>query len=97
MSDGRGDRPALPSSASAGKCAYTDRGTNGGTNTERGIFTRQSAMSDEKQKPSGKPTRKTRGAHESSRDERIEDPAAVAVLAAILGDTPLSTESKRQR
>jgi len=40
-------------------------------------------------RPSGGPTPKTRGAAaRQGLPERIEDPAAVAVLAAILRDTP---------
>jgi len=89
------DRPAgrpvpPPARASARKRAYTDGGTNDGTSTERCISAQQPAMSDEEREAireaGAEDARRPRVEH--GLPERIEDPAAVAMLAAILGDIP---------
>jgi hypothetical protein len=89
------DRPAgrpvpLPARASARKRAYTDDGTDDGTSTQRAISDPQPALSEEERRAV-----REAGAEDARRSrvergfpERIEDPAAIAVLAAILRDIP---------
>ena len=87
MSDRPTDRPVPRSArASARKRAYTDDGTDDGTITHRAIPAPQPAMSDEE-----RDAIRQAGAYDARRSrvaqglpERIEDPAAVAVLAAML-------------
>jgi hypothetical protein len=91
MSDRPDDRPVPPlARASARKRAYTGNGTNDGTSTERDIPAQQPAMSDEDREgirqAGAEDARRSRAAH--GLPERIEDPAAVAMLAAILRDIP---------
>ena len=91
MSDRPEGRPVpSPARASARKRAYTDHGTNDGTNTERRPPVREPAMGDEDReairKAGAEDARRSRVEH--GFPERIEDLAAVAVLAAILRGTP---------
>ena len=91
MSDRPDGRPVPPlARASARKRAYTGNGTNDGTSTERDIPTQHPAMSEEEREAireaGAVDARRSRVAH--GLPERIEDPAAVAVLAAILRDIP---------
>ncbi len=91
MSDRPAGRPISPvARASARKRAYTDDGTNDGTDTERATPARQRALSaDERQavrEAGAEDARRSRAEH--GFPERIEDPAAVARLAAILRDIP---------
>jgi len=102
VSDRPVGRPVPPlARASARKRAYTDNGTDDGTSTERVISPQQPAMTDEEReavrKAGADDARRSRAQH--GFPERIEDPAAVARLAAILRDipTPPATERKRQR
>ena len=99
MSDRPDGRPVPPlARASARKRAYTGNGTNDGTSTERCNSAQQPAMSEGEReairKAGAEDARRSRVEH--GLPERIEDPAAVAVLAAILRDThapPPSSES----
>ena len=91
MSDRPAGRPVPPlARASARKRAYTGNGTNDGTSTERDIPAQQPAMSDEEREAirqaGAQDARRSRAEH--GFPERIEDPAAVAMLAAILRDIP---------
>jgi hypothetical protein len=91
VSDRPADRPVPPPArASARKRAYTGNGTNDGTNTERRTSAQQPAMNDEEREAirqaGAEDARRSRAEH--GFPERIEDPAAVAVLAAILRDIP---------
>jgi len=91
VSDRPAGRPVPPlARASARKRAYTDGGTNDGTSTERCISAQQPAMSDEEREAireaGAEDARRSRAEH--GFPERIEDPAAVAMLAAILRDIP---------
>ena len=91
MSDRPAGRPVSPfARASARKRAYAGNGTNDGTSTERDIPAQQPAMSDEEREAireaGAEDARRSRVEH--GLPERIEDPAAVAVLAAILRDIP---------
>jgi hypothetical protein len=91
LSDRPADRPVLPlARASARKRAYTGNGTNDGTSTERDTLAQQPAMSDEEREAI-----RQAGAEDAWRSraehgfpERIQDPAEVAMLAAILRDIP---------
>lgn len=84
-------RPVPPlAHASARKRANANDGTNDGTSTERATPARQPALSDQEREAI-----REVGAHDARRSriehrfpERIEDPAAVAMLAAILRDIP---------
>ncbi len=91
MSDRPAGRPVPPlARASARKRANTDGGTNDGTSTERCIPAQHPAMSDEEREvireAGAEDARRSRAEH--GFPERIEDPAAVAMLAAILRDIP---------
>ncbi len=91
MSDRPGGRPVPPlGRASARTRAYTGNGTNDGTSTERCISAQQPAMSEEEREAireaGAEDARRSRVEH--GFPERIEDPAAVAILAAILRDIP---------
>ena len=91
MSDRPDGRPVPPlARASARKRANTGNGTNDGTNTERRISAQQPAMSDEEREAirdaGAEDARRSRAEH--GFPERIEDPAAVAILTAILRDIP---------
>ena len=91
MSDRSAGRPVPPlTRASARKRANADNGTNDGTSTQRATPARQPALSDQEREAI-----REAGAHDARRSriehgfpERIEDPAAVAMLAAILRDIP---------
>jgi hypothetical protein len=91
VSDRPAVRPVPPlARASARKRANADDGTNDGTNAQRGISARQPTLSeDERQavrEAGAEDARRSRAEH--GFPERIEDPAAVARLAAILRDIP---------
>jgi len=91
VSDRPAGRPVPPlARASARKRAYVGNGTNDGTSTERCISAQQPAMSDEEREAireaGAEDARRSRAEH--GLPERIEDPAAVAMLAAILRDIP---------
>lgn len=91
MSDRPAGRPVPPlARASARKRAYAGSGTNDGTSTERDILAQHPAMSEEEREAirqaGAEDARRSRVAH--GFPERIEDPAAVAMLAAILRDIP---------
>ena len=103
MSDRPAGRPVPPlARASARKRAYTGNGTNDETTTRRDTPAPQPGLSDEE----GEAIRQA-GADDARRSrveygfpERIEDPAAVARLAAILRDIPAPrppTESNDER
>ena len=82
--------PSRPSRASACKRACAGNGTNDGTSTERDIPAQHPAMSEEEleaiRQAGAEDARRSRTEH--GLPERIEDAAAVAVLAAILRDIP---------
>ena len=91
VSDRPADRPVPPlARASARKRAYTDHGTDDGTSTERAAPARQPALSDQEREAireaGAEDARRSRVEH--GFPERIEDPAAVALLASILRDIP---------
>ena len=91
MSDRPAGRPVPPlARASARKRANTRNGTNDETSTERHASAQQPAMSEDEREAI-----REAGADDARRSriehgfpERIEDPAAVARLAAILRDIP---------
>jgi hypothetical protein len=91
MSDRPAGRPVPPPArASARKRAYTDDGTDDGTNTQRPAPAPQPALSkderDAVREAGAEDARRSRVEH--GFPERIEDPAAVARLAAILRSIP---------
>ena len=91
MSDCPDSRPVpLLARASARKRANACNGTNDGTNAERRIPAQQPAMADDAREAirrvGAEDARRSRVEH--GFPERIEDPAAVAVLAMILRDIP---------
>ena len=91
MSDRPDGRPVPPlARASARKRAYTGNGTNDGTSTQRRTPAPQPAMSDQEREAirevGAEDARLSRA--RQGLPERIEDPAAVAIVAAILRDIP---------
>jgi hypothetical protein len=91
MSDRPAGRPVPPPArASARKRAYTDNGTDDGTHTGSAVPGRQHAMSDQEREAireaGAEDARRSRA--EQGFPERIEDPAAIAILAAILRRIP---------
>jgi hypothetical protein len=89
------DRPAgrpvpPPARASARKRAYADDGTDDETSTRRDTPPPHPALSDQEREAirqaGAEDARRSRAEH--GFPERIEDPAAVARLAAILRDIP---------
>ena len=90
MSDRPAGRPVPPlARASARKRAYTDNRTNDETSTERAISPQPPVISGEEReaiREAGADARRSRVEH--GFPERIEDPAAVAVLTVILCDFP---------
>jgi len=101
MSDRPDVRPVPPLvRVSARKRAYTGYGTDDETSTERCGPGQRPAMSEEEREAireaGATDARRSRAEH--GFPERIEDPAAVAMLAAILRDIPAprkSSESSR--
>jgi hypothetical protein len=91
MSDRPAGRPIPPPArASARKRAYTDDGTDDGTNTQRATPGPKPTLSEDEREAvreaGAEDARRSRVEH--GFPERIEDPAAVARLAAILRDIP---------